>query len=122
MDDEIRTNITSPDTWLRLLLIIFFAFVANVLMWLVWIIAGVQFIWSLITGKTNENLDEFSSALVTYLTTIFEYLVYRSDTKPFPFSPWESGTPGRSSTGSATKRSTSTRRKTAKESATEDVD
>ena len=120
MDDEIRANITSPDTWLRLLSIIFFAFVANVLMWLVWIIAGVQFIWSLITSKTNENLDEFSASLVAYLTTIFEYLVYRSDTKPFPFSPWDETVASYNPPKTAGK--SSARKKTAKESATEDVD
>ena len=121
MDDEIRANVTSPDTWLRLLLIIFFAFVANVLMWLVWIVAGVQFIWSLLTGKTNENLDEFSTLLVAYLTSIFEYLVYRNDTKPFPFSPWDEMVSSYNSPPNTSGKSAS-RKKTAKRSATEDVD
>ena len=89
MDDEIRTNIASPETWLRLLFIVAFAIVANILIWLVWIIAGVQFLCSLITGKTNGNLDDFSAGLVTYLTSIFEYMVYRTDTKPFPFTSWD---------------------------------
>ena len=117
MDDEIRTNISSPETWLRLLLIGFFAFVANILMWVVWLIAGVQFLWSLITGRTNDNLDEFSASLVAYLTTIFEYMVYRSDTKPFPFSPWDTV-----DSGASTSSRGKSNNKAAKSSATEDMD
>jgi len=87
MDDEIRTNITSPDTWLRLLLMVLFGICASIALWVVWLVAAAQFLFSLITGRTNENIDRFAVVLVAYLGEIFSFLVYQTEERPFPFSP-----------------------------------
>ena len=89
MDEEIKANLSSPDTWLRLIVMIGFGIVASILIWLVWLVAAVQFICTLITGRINQNLDDFSAGLVLYLTRIFEYLMFRSNDRPFAFSSWD---------------------------------
>ena len=117
MDEEIKAKIASPDTWLRLLLMIGFAIVANVLIWLVWLIAAVQFISTIIIGRVNQNLDDFSGSLVVYLTRIFEYLVFRAELKPYPFSSWEEMVVGAET--AAPKKKSSAKKRPVKKTASE---
>lgn len=87
MDEEIKTNIAAPDTWVRLLLMVLFGICASIALWVVWLVAAAQFLFSLITGRTNANIDSFASVLVAYLGQIFSFLVYQTEERPFPFSP-----------------------------------
>lgn len=87
MNDEVKKRIASGNTWLRLLFIIIFGFCATIATWLIWVVAGAQFLFALFAGKTNDNLSEFADTLVAYVAQAFSYMVYRTDDKPFPFAP-----------------------------------
>lgn len=87
MDDDVRERLSSGETWLHLLFIVLFGFFATVATWLIWLVAGAQFLFSLFAGKTNENLSEFADTLVAYVAQAFSYMVFRTDEKPFPFAP-----------------------------------
>jgi hypothetical protein len=87
IDDELKSNISSADTWLRLVLIVIFGFVTSlVAMPVVWVLAGVQFIFSLITGHPNDNLHRILHTFAAWLNQVFSYMLYVSDRKPFPLS------------------------------------
>ena len=87
IDDELKSNISSSDTWLRLVLIVLFGFVTGVVaMPVVWVMAGVQFLFTLITGKPNENLGQILQSFAAWLNQVFSYMLYVSDQKPFPLS------------------------------------
>jgi len=87
IDDELKSNISSADTWLRLVLIVIFGFVTSVVaMPVVWVLAGVQFVFSLITGHPNDNLHRILQIFAAWLNQVFSYMLYVSDRKPFPLS------------------------------------
>ena len=92
IDDELKSNIASTDTWLRLALIVVFGFITSVVaMPVVWVLAGVQFLFSLFTGKPNENLHRIHQNLAAWLNQVFSYMLYVSDRKPFPLSDLPDG-------------------------------
>lgn len=91
MDEEIKTNILSPQTWLRLLVMILFVICANVALWVLWCVAALQFLFTLVTGRPNENVTAFSAGLLVYLSEIFEFLVFKTEERPFPFAPFPDG-------------------------------
>jgi len=113
IDDELKSNIASTDTWLRLALIIVFGFITSVVaMPVVWVLAGVQFLFSLFTGKPNENLHRIHKSLAAWLNQVFSYMLYVSDQKPFPLSDLpEVETKTEAATTSATKSSKATSKK-----------
>ncbi|GAB1262950.1 DUF4389 domain-containing protein [Aurantivibrio plasticivorans] len=88
MDEELKTNVLSPDIWMRLLVMVLMVICANVSLWVLWLVASLQFLFSLVLGRPNENIDEFSTGLLAYLRQIFEFLVFKTDDRPFPFAPF----------------------------------
>ena len=44
----------------------------------------------LITTELNEQLLDFSNSLTKYVSQILLYITFKSEERPFPFSPWPS--------------------------------
>lgn len=87
IDDKLKSNISSLDTWLRFLITLGFgALTSIVMMPVVWVLAGVQLVFLLITGERNSNLHEVHRSLSAWLAQVFSYMLAVSDQKPFPFS------------------------------------
>ena len=84
--EEIKRNILSSEAWVRILFMVFFAVVC----WLLGIILSVliigQVLFSLVTGADNRNLQHLGASLTEYFYQILQFLIYRSEEKPFPFS------------------------------------
>jgi hypothetical protein len=88
MDDELKHNLTTAETWIRglfILLVAFFLFIARVVTGAVVII---QFLFTVLSGETNDNLQRFGASLARYVYQCLLFVTYNSDTKPFPFTPW----------------------------------
>ena len=88
MSDDIVENLKEPSQWLRIAFMIALAvalYVAGVVLTLLTI---AQAVFSLLTGKDNENLRALGKDLSTYVHQILEFLTYNSELKPFPFSPY----------------------------------
>ena len=81
-------NIKETSIWLRLVLVIIFLFVFTFTDIILWLIAGVQFLFTIFTKKPNENLLGLSVKIRKYLSQIIDFVTYSSDLKPFPFSPF----------------------------------
>lgn len=92
MDPELKKNLTATDQWIRLFFMVVFAIVGYVVQILIWIIAAIQFVITIITGKVNQNLHNFSNGLCVYAYHIIKYLTYITEEKPFPFSHWPEST------------------------------
>lgn len=87
INDELKSNISSTDTWLRILFILGFGILTSVVMMpVVWVLAGVQFLFLLITGERNENLHKIHRGLAAWLGQVFSYMLYVSDHQPFPLN------------------------------------
>lgn len=96
MNDEIRTeeireNIKSQDTWLRLLFIIIY----GMILWLASVVLAFvvvfQFLSVLFTRETQKNLLEFGASLAEFVRQIVAYLTFNTEYKPFPFGDWPAG-------------------------------
>ena len=97
MEDEaqakpVEDNLKSKSTWLRLVFMIGYCFLA----WLAGMVGTIViifgFLWVLFTGDVNRQLAQVGQAIASYIYEIVRYLTYNTDDKPFPFGEdWPSG-------------------------------
>jgi uncharacterized protein DUF4389 len=85
---DIKENAKNIDVWTRGLFIVVFAVIFYFLFILIWLIVIFQFLMKLITTNLNEQLLDFSDALNKYVSQILLYITFKSEERPFPFSPW----------------------------------
>ena len=88
--EDIKQECLTGSKWLRLVFMIVFATVSYFGLCLVWVISFFQFIFYLVTGKSNKPLTTFSSSLGQYISEIISYLCFNEEDKPFPFTEWPS--------------------------------
>ena len=88
MNKEIKRNLLSPSMWLRIMYMVIFLVVGYLLLHLMIIIAMIQTVSNLITGKSIEPVWVFSRGLNQYLLQIVDFLTFRAEEKPFPFLDW----------------------------------
>lgn len=123
MSDDIVENLKEPSQWLRIAFMVALAvalYVASIVLTLLTI---AQAVFSLLTGKDNENLRALGKDLSTYVHQILEFLTYNSELKPFPFSPYpgaevEIYEPAAAPVNKAATRKTSAAKKPAKKATT----
>ncbi len=90
MSTELKAHLRSGDTWKRGLFILLFALLYGIAEVVLWAIILFQFGSQLITGRTNRKLYEFCRGLNAYFYQILQFITYRSELKPYPFSEWPS--------------------------------
>lgn len=88
MDDELKNNLTAAETWIRGLFILLFAFFLVVARVVTGAVVVIQFLFTVFTGQTNENLRDFGAGLAQFIFQTLMFVTYNSDDKPFPFRPW----------------------------------
>lgn len=86
--DSLKSNILSPDHWIRLVFMILFGLVLQVASLVVGVVVLLQFLFALLTGADNENLRAFGASLTRYIADTLKFLTYNSEDKPFPFADW----------------------------------
>ena len=85
---DIKENAKNVDVWTRGLFIIIYAVIFYFLFALIWLVVIFQFIMKLITNELNQPIFEFCDSLIQYVTQILFYITFKSEERPFPFSPW----------------------------------
>lgn len=110
--DEIKENLKSQDTWLRLLFIVIFGAVLWVTSIVLAFVVVLQFLNVLFTRSTQPNLLAFGGNLAEYVRQIVAYLTFNTEEKPFPFGEWPTGSvpPARKTT---TRRKSTAKKKAA---------
>jgi len=97
MDDAnegtpIEQHYKSRSTWLRLVFMVAYCFLAWVAGVVGSIVVAFGFLWVLFKGETNRQLQQAGQAIAAYIYEIVRYLTYNTDDKPFPFGgEWPSG-------------------------------
>lgn len=87
----IEDNLKSKSTWIRLVFMVVFCFLAWVAVLVASAVVLLGFLWVLFTGETNEQLRNAGQGIANYVHQIIRYLTYNSDKRPFPFdAPWPS--------------------------------
>lgn len=92
MDAQLKTNLTSPKHWVRLVYMVLFAFFLYLAAMVMIALVVVQFIFSLLTGRDNHKLRSFGFTLTTYIQQALLFLSFNSEFKPFPFADWPEAT------------------------------
>lgn len=88
MSDELKSNLSRRDTWLRLFYILVLGLIYSVAEIVVIAVVVVQWGFVLFTGRRNARLAPFAAQLSRFCYDLLRYLTYTSDYKPFPFAPW----------------------------------
>jgi len=84
------------NVWQRGLAMLLFGFIAGVAGFIIKMIALFQFISLLFTEKANVTLITLGQCLNTYIYQINQFLTINTNTYPYPFADWPSGTPNAS--------------------------
>jgi hypothetical protein len=86
MSEINKAALTNLHTWKRGLFMVLFAIISWLAKWVVNIVALLQFVTLLITGKTNTSVLPFGQNLSTYLYQITLFLTFKTEDMPFPFT------------------------------------
>ena len=86
--NDIKTSIFSPKHWIRLVYMLLFALMLHVASIAMWVLCAMQFLFSLITDKDNENLRYLGKSITRFIGQALDFLTYNTEIKPFPFAQW----------------------------------
>lgn len=56
---------------------------------LVFVITAFQFIYTALTGKSQERLQQFTANLAQYAKDVINYLTFNTTEKPWPMGEWD---------------------------------
>lgn len=87
--EAVKKNISNKNQWLRILYMVLFAVILYLVMMLVTVVVIVQLLFSLFTGKPNEDIADFAADLSQYVYRIVAFLTYTENRRPFPFNNWD---------------------------------
>jgi len=87
-NNDIKHNLSSGEQWLRILYMVMFALVLYVAYFVFWFVVVIQTLFVLISGSKNAEVLKFSGTLSLYIFQCTQFLAYKSEHKPFPFSDW----------------------------------
>ena len=82
---NIEDNVKSRSTWLRLVFIVVFGALFNLVALLLAATVVISFLYVLFTGETNSHLKKVGNVLAAYFGEVIRYLTFNTDTNPFPF-------------------------------------
>ena len=119
---DIKENAKNIDVWTRGLFILIYGVIFYFLFGLIWLVVIFQFFMKLITTELNKPLLDFSDSLNRYVSQILLYITFKSEERPFPFSPWPAADESEAAqiTQTKTSKKKSSKKKTAKKESTDD--
>lgn len=86
--DPETTNVSGYSPWIRLLYLVLYGVILNITEGVTFIVALVQFIFHLFTGRPSSRLAEFGEGLAAYVREVVAFLTYHTNELPFPFGHW----------------------------------
>jgi len=91
MNDQIKQHVQNTSTWMRILFILLFWLVFNIVELVIGVLVLFQVVNLLVTGERNVRVLELSAQMNRYAWHILQFVTFNSDARPFPFSDWDSG-------------------------------
>lgn len=89
--DSIITTESKRNIWIRGLYMLLMALAYQISGTLIFIVAIIQFLVTLINDTPNTRLLSFGRNLGRYFHQIVYFLTFASEEVPFPFNDWPSG-------------------------------
>lgn len=91
MTEQQTTTTAERDTLLRGLFMLLMALFYQLAGTLLFFVAIIQFVITLVNKAPNMRLISFGRSLGSYIKQIVSYLTFASEERPFPFSDWPAG-------------------------------
>jgi Domain of unknown function (DUF4389) len=88
VEEQINTHLSQVQIWKRIFLMLLFAVVITMVRWLAWAVILLQLFFTLLSGEKNSHILSFGQGLAIYDYHLLLFLVFGTETLPFPFSPW----------------------------------
>jgi hypothetical protein len=88
MEEQVNTHLSQIQIWKRIFLMLLFAVVITLVRWIAWIPILLQLFFILVSGEKNRHILSFGQGLAIYDYHLLLFLVFGTETLPFPFSPW----------------------------------
>ncbi|MDA1099346.1 MAG: DUF4389 domain-containing protein [Proteobacteria bacterium] len=88
MDRTFKANISERSIWRRLCFMLLFAAIFNLVAFIVFTAALVQFIIRLTTGSVNTELQALGPRLGQYIQQIVAFETFHTEQRPYPFAPF----------------------------------
>jgi len=83
-----RKHLSDKDAWLRLLYMILFGIAFELVKFITFFVAAIQMLFKLFTGGVQPRLSGLGASLAVFLSQTVDFLTFRSEAKPFPWSAW----------------------------------
>ena len=83
--DDLVDNLKEPSQWVRIFFMLVFYFVSLAVVMILLVLTLGQALFSLITGKANDDLCTLGGSIAQFNYQIWQFLTYNTETKPFPF-------------------------------------
>ena len=93
MTDNVKDNLANSDNWLRVLLVLLYALIFTLAVWVLAFAVGLNLLILLFTGERNDNLAQFGDQLSRYLAEVMAYGTLNTNLRPFPFGEWPGDSP-----------------------------
>ena len=87
---QIMTTPAKRSLWMRVLLMLLLGLAYQLCGTLLFFIAVIQLVLSIINGTPNLRLQRFSRSLGLYLQQLVNFLSFADEALPFPFNDWPS--------------------------------
>lgn len=87
---ETPTSQTKQPIISRFFYTVLFLIIGHLITMIVFATTVFQFIYTTITGKSQERIQAFTANLAHYAKDVIDYLTFNSEKKPWPMSEWDS--------------------------------
>lgn len=88
----IEENLKSRATWTRLLFMLICCVLLSIASFVGTFVVVFGFLWLLITGEVNRQVQQVGQSLSAYIYEIVRYLTINTEERPFPLgNDWPSG-------------------------------
>ena len=89
MSTDRQDRLRNGKVWIRLVLMLVYAFVVFELVALLLLVCMLfQFVYRLVKGEDAERLRDFTADLNAFIHSALQYVTFNSDQRPFPFCDW----------------------------------
>lgn len=88
MNENSEMPANHRNIWIRGLFMLLMALILHVAGTVLFIIAPIQFLITLLNGTPNQRLVSFGRSLARYLQQIVNFMTFSTEEIPFPFNDW----------------------------------
>ncbi|TPW11298.1 MAG: lipase [Halothiobacillaceae bacterium] len=85
---NVATSVQEENIWKRGAIMVLFAFVTRLVQFVVIGLMILQFLFKLVTKRTNQRLLDLGQGLSTYLYSIVQFQTFNTEEQPYPFNAW----------------------------------